>query len=221
MRQGWCGCVAAASLAWSTAGLAAESKPTPPASSIPPREAAQRIIKAAGAEDLFKAVDAGADPTIRQSSSGLVCVFFPTGDLNALHLNAKQGLPRGEDVTCDTNIQNLNVYTFGARYGPEVTVDSQMARLNEDLAKVLEGGSVQPGPTLEGEHPMRSTAVTGTMGGQPYDGFAVVGQVGRWTFTLLCIAPPSADAVCRKVLAGLTQAELGSMVTAAAGKPAK
>ena len=222
MRQAWRVMIVAATLGWGTAAAAAGPPAASAGSATPPAALAQQIIKAAGAGDLFMPVDAGEEATIRHRRSGLVCVFFPGGDLNALHVTGKSGLPRGDDITCDTNIQNLNLYTFGAHYGPEVTVDSQMARLNGDVAKLLEGGTAQPGPTLDGDQPMRSSAITGSMGGQPYDSFAVVGQVSGWTFTLLCIAPPSADAVCRRLLAGLTQAELRSMLAATAGgKPAK
>jgi hypothetical protein len=188
---------------------------TPALADPSPKDTADALIKQAKADDLFSAAAVGEMAETAHTKSGILCLFFP-GAPNTLSAVPSEGRARGDDFNCSTAGASLNIYVFGARYGAETTLDKHMARITGDLSKMLAPATFNTGPgNLHSEHPMASLTATGFYKGKPFDALAVAVQVNGWTMTLVCLAPPALDDGCRKTAAGLTQAELNSMLTAA------
>ncbi len=89
------------------------------------RREADALIAAADARDLFENVTDDGSPRVRHRASGLECSFNSGGALNRVLL-FPSGLPRGEDVGCNTESDGNSVTLYATRFVEPTTVEAQM-----------------------------------------------------------------------------------------------
>ncbi len=97
-----------------------------------PGSIAYGMIENADAEGVFELVHDG-QVTLRHVGSGLICYFLRDGSGGRLLLFA--GLPRGDDVACDSANGTESVTLYATRHGAPTTVDAQMDNARAELVQ--------------------------------------------------------------------------------------
>lgn len=194
------------------AGVAA---PTKPVSAPPPtpediaaaRANADAVIAKFGVADLFDNVTVGAIPSVRHKASGLVCHVDIDSPISNIHVY--EGLPRGEDVSCNSRILTVTETLYATRYPQrptaEMIVDASIEAIRQNFTKVkpFEGPSLSIS-TGETDLPTPVTVrLQARLQGKPVYTRSSAVVVGDWVFAQRVTAPLD-DQMMADILAGVS-----------------
>jgi hypothetical protein len=110
-----------------------ERGPASPEQIATAKAEADRLIAAGKGEGVFVNESSGLLAQVRHPKSGLVCQFIPGAAKNAVSVYASGQVPRGDDVGCGHNINEIAITTFVTRYAPAKSVADVV---RESLAEI-------------------------------------------------------------------------------------
>jgi hypothetical protein len=186
--------VSACALALALAATAAAQEEEPTAA---PGSIAIGIIENANAEGVFDIVHNG-QVSVRHIRSGLACHFARNGA--GARIVLFRGLPRGDDVACDTTDGRESITLYATRYPQTSSLDEQMA-VAEQALRTRFPNATPHAPTLAADGvapPFRSVEY---IVARPGDGArmytrAAVAIISGWSIKLryTLLAPDDATA---------------------------
>jgi hypothetical protein len=162
------------------------------------RAEGDRLIAAAQGEGVFVNETTGGIVQVRHPESGLICQFIPGLPKNAVTVYSSGSVPRGDDVGCGHNLNQVVLTTFVTRYpGPKTVADvlresmADIPRQMTDLARFAGSGvSVEdkPAPAIP---PKDRTVIrlTATFHGKPVFTRTAAAQCGPWIVAQRVTAP--------------------------------
>lgn len=167
-----------------------------------PGSIAYGMIEGADAEGVFELVHDG-QVTLRHVGSGLVCHFRRDGEGGRLLLFA--GLPRGDDVGCDSTDGSESFTLYATRYGAATTVEAQMDNSRAELLQRFPNAQPFAAASLAPEPGAPKQAVARFLIARPGDRLyssISLAIIGDWTMLMRysLIAPDDA-ALARAELA--------------------
>ncbi|MBX3479560.1 MAG: hypothetical protein KF842_04110 [Caulobacter sp.] len=170
------------------------------------RAEADSLIEAGGVSDLFENVTVGIDPRIRHLRSGLVCSFTPGSEVNKVMV-FEGGLPRGDDVGCNTSFGDMTVTHYATRYDrpytPEVLAEDAGRAIEDrwDTAVPYQGAVA----TAEEDDLPPTSAVRYLIGPAEKQGYtqALTARIGEWSFKQR-MTMPADGAVAAMIMSGMT-----------------
>lgn len=156
------------------------------------RAEADRILAAAGADDVFENISADQTPRVRHTASGMICSFFGSREIDKVLIFPDP--TRGNDVGCSTaDSSGAEVTFYATRYQPmpserEVLRNAVDAIRNRfPSARVYEGGLSSAG--VAGQIPPVGAAfVVSTNKGELFT-MALVSHRGEWGFKARASGP--------------------------------
>ncbi len=125
--------IAAAAMAVATAAFAADAPPDP-ADVARARAEADAMIARAKAGDVFENATEDAGVRVRHKGSGMTCGFDGSPDDSVTVFNS--GLPRGDDVGCESKILDLKVSFYATKFPQPMTVDQATAYYVDSIRRV-------------------------------------------------------------------------------------
>jgi hypothetical protein len=166
------------------------------------RAEGDRLIAAAQGAGVFVNETTGGIVQVRHPESGLVCQFIPGVPKNTVTVYSSGSVPRGDDVGCGHNLNQVVLTTFVTRYpGPKTVADvlreslADIPRQMTDVARFT-GNSVsveanKPAPAIP---PKDRTVIrlTATFQGKPVFTRTAAVQCGPWIVAQRVTAPVDA-----------------------------
>lgn len=157
--------LAAAILAAAPLAAAAQPAPGVTAEQISrARAEADALIAAADAEALFDNTTDSDVPTVRHKPSGLVCAFEPGEADNGITIFEQGvGIPRGEDVGCNSTFGGAHHTLYATRYRPAMSAERALSdavaaiRRRFPDARRYEGSGTSIEVDREGRQPLPPT----------------------------------------------------------------
>jgi hypothetical protein len=182
-------------------GLLIEKTPATAEQIAAAKAEGDRLIAAGHGEGVFVNETTGVIVQVRHPQSGLVCQFIPGAPRNAVTVYSGGDVPRGDDVGCGHNLNQVVMTTFVTRYPKPKTVAevlresmADIPRNMSDLARFT-GNSVnveaQPAPAIP---PKDRTVIrlTATFQGRPVFTRTAAAQCGAWIVAQRVTAPVDA-----------------------------
>ena len=181
-----------------TAPLALAQEATLPSERATPeqveaaRAEADRIIAAAGAGDLFANITGNSFPTVRHRTSGLICHFRGSPEVDRILIFPNS--PRGDDVGCTTRDANIWVETtyYATRYTPMPTeaaiLDDAMAAIRNRFPSARPFEGELSSASTDGVTPVSAALVVETNMGTLFTMATVEHQDG-WSFKARTTGP--------------------------------
>ncbi|MGD9817012.1 MAG: hypothetical protein AB7Q23_17575 [Hyphomonadaceae bacterium] len=167
-----------------------ETEPTAAPGSI-----AEGMIEGADAQGVFEIVHNG-HVSVRHVGSGMRCDFLRDGSDGRLVLFP--GLPRGDNVACDSHQGSAIVTFYATRFPFETTLDEQLRAAEAAIRQVSPDAAAYQGPEQEIASdtlpPHGSAQFIVTRNGQRLYTRAAIALVGAWTIKLRYTAPAADDA---------------------------
>lgn len=147
---------------------------------------ADRLIASTGAPDFFENLSADGFARVRHKGSGLQCSFTPGNDRNTLALFGSPGVPRGDDVGCQTNVGEVYMTFYATRY-PE-RLSAQQAADHAEAAMRQRYPDARPytGPVavavVEGVTEQAAVRFSMMDGPVPSSTHSITVKIGDWIF---------------------------------------
>lgn len=163
-----------------------------------PGSIAEGMIDNANARGVFELIHSG-QVSVRHIGSGMRCDFLRDGSNGRIVLF--QGLPRGDNVACDSQEGDATVTFYATRFPFETTLDEQIRAAEAAIRQVSPDAALYLGETEIASDTLPahiSTQFILTRNGQRLYTRAAIAQIGAWTIKLRYTAPAPDDAAARR-----------------------
>lgn len=159
-----------------------------------PGSIAEGMIENANADGVFELIHNG-QVSVRHIGSGMRCDFLRDGANGRIVLFA--GLPRGDNVACDSQEGDATVTFYATRFPFETTLDEQLRAAEAAIRHVSPDATAYQGQAQEIASDTlpahRSVQFIVTRNGQRLYTRAAIAQIGAWTIKLRYTAPAPDD----------------------------
>lgn len=162
---------------------------------------ADRLIAAAGAQDLFVNKTDSEVPTVRHVRSGLTCEFTGHDARDVIRLYPQQpgGPPRGDDVGCGTWIGRTYVSLFATRYPTPESEQALMQSAVFALQQSWPHARPYEGPLefflLDGQTEPLIAAFDVELEGRASRSIILLQKLDEWAFKARATGPASDNSV--------------------------
>jgi hypothetical protein len=157
-----------------------------------------RLIATAQGAGVFVNETTGGIAEVRHAQSGLVCQFIPGLPKNAVTVYSNASVPRGDDVGCGHNLNQVVLTTFVTRYpGPKTVAEvlqesiANISRQMTDVARFT-GDSVsvaaKPAPAIAPKD-RAVIRLTATLQAKPVFTRTAAARCGPWIVAQRVTAP--------------------------------
>lgn len=182
---GLAGLLMAAPVTAAAAGTAQVQSPTAEALARASAEA-DRLIATTGAPNFFENVSSDGFARVRHKASGLLCTFIPGNDRNTLALFGSPGIPRGDDVGCQTNIGEVYMTFYATRYPERLSAqdaaDSAAAAMRQRHPEARPYNGPVATSVVNGVSEQAAVRFSMMDGPVPSSTHAITAKIGEWIF---------------------------------------
>lgn len=147
---------------------------------------ADRLIASTGAPDLFENLSADGFARVRHKGSGLQCAFIPGNDRNTLALFGSPGVPRGDDVGCQTNVGEVYMTFYATRYPERLSAQDAADHAEAAMRQRYPHARPYTGPVavadVEGVTEQAAVRFSIMDGPVPSSTHSITAKIGDWIF---------------------------------------
>jgi hypothetical protein len=166
-------------------------------------EAARAMIERAQASGVFEPLEDDNVIMVRHAASGMVCLFSSDNRRAELMLFSS-GLPRGDDVGCIRDSQDLWTTLYATRYAQPMSAEQALGEAVAGIQNRFQDAQRTPAiiqMSTESLPPLHVAHFFVTLEGDRWITSALVAQSGDWILKVRYTAPaPDEDAVRRHQL---------------------
>ena len=171
------------------------------------RTYADRLIQIGEAGAYFENITDSGSPTVRHRGSGMVCAFSDEGYDRITIYPASDGVAKGDDVSCNTRLMDVDLSTYATRYARRFSQEDIAADAMRAIAQRWPEGRPHEGELMSASINGNPAPLIGgydiTIEGRPMLTLVLVAHRDEWSFKGRVTGPVGEDASPTNLLGSL------------------